>query len=103
MKAVIVAVRLVVWGSFVRGALLVIRAMIGGVARFLLVAKVTFVLFAVFANMSGVMAFVTNDAGGIGSEIRSGNESSSYVGELLVPSWIFDRRRGWVMNRNFYT
>jgi len=70
----------------------VIRRVIG----FEMVAKATLILSAVFTNVSGVVAFVTNDARGFGREVWGRNESCTYSGELTVPVWTVN---GWGLSR----
>jgi len=75
---------------------LVIGAVIRRVIGFEMVAKGTFVLSTVFTNVSGVMAFVTNNARGFGREVWGRDESRTYSGKLMVPVWTVD---GWGLLR----
>jgi len=72
------------------------------VVGFETVAETTLILSAVFTNMSGVVAFVTNDARDVGREVWGRNELCAYCGELTVPIWTVN---GWGLSRvdgNFY-
>jgi len=64
--------------------------MVRRVVGFETVTKATLILPAVFTNVSGVVAFVANDARGVGREIWGRNESRTYCGELTVPFWTVD-------------
>jgi len=75
---------------------LVIRAVIRRVIGFKTVAEVTLILSAVFTNVSGVVALVTNNARGFGREVWGRNESCAYCGKLTVPIWTVN---GWGLLR----
>jgi len=64
------------------------------VVRFEAIAEAALILSAIFTNMSGVVAFVANDARGVGREVWGRNESRAYCGELAVPLWTVNGR-GW--------
>ena len=71
---------------------MVIRAVVWRVVRFEAIAEAALILSAVFTNMPWVVAFVTNDARGVGREVGSRNESRAYCGELTVPLWTVNGR-----------
>ena len=75
---------------------MVIGAVVGRMIGFKTVAKTTFVLSTVFTDVSGVVAFVTNNARGFGREVWGRNESCAYCGELTVPVWTVN---GWGLSR----
>jgi len=75
---------------------LVIGAVVRRVIGFKTVAKTTFVLSTIFANVSRVVALVTNDARGFGRKAWGRNESCAYCGELTVPVWTVN---GWGRSR----
>jgi len=75
---------------------LVIGAVVRRVVGFKTIAETTLVLSAVFTNMSGVVAFVANNARGFGREVWGRNELCAYCGELTVPVWTVN---GWGRSR----
>ena len=81
---------------------MIIRAVIGGVVRFEAVAEVALVLSAVFANVSRVVALVADNVRGVGREVRSGDKSSAYSGELVVPTWTINGGSVMWLNGDFY-
>ena len=83
-------------------AVLIIGAVVGRVVGFTAVAKAALILFAVFANMSGVVAFMANGVRGVGREVWSWDESGSYSGELAVPAGAVDSGDVVREDRDFY-
>jgi len=72
---------------------LVIGAVVRRVVWFEAVTEAALILSAVFTNVSGVVALMTNDARGVGGKVWSRNESRAYCGELTVPLWTVDGLR----------
>jgi hypothetical protein len=61
--------------------------MIGGVVRFALVTKATFVLFTIFLDVPRVVAFMANNARGFGREVWGWDCKGNYrVGSGSEPT-----------------
>ena len=90
VEAVFITIGLVVWGYLVIRAVFVIWTVVGRVVGFVSVAKAAFILFTIFFDVSRALAFVTSEAVSCGRLVRGRDESGSDVGELAVPSFMFD-------------